>query len=301
MLSKYKIKTLLLTIGVALFGCQYLVTEQFPDFDSIPTINSVLVEGKPVSINIDLTGGLDSLPLQKVNNATVNLYIDGHFSEKMEYTREGVLTSKTIVEPGKEYQCEVIIPGFDTLFCKQVIPIPGKILKVEHKANTGMTDDGYTLSSKILTFKNNPSEKQYYEIKTKGTGKYDNIDTSDYLFHNYIQPMPQITDPVLLNEGIPIALFSNETIKDSVYTMTLHYTSSGSKIYSFIIELRSVTYDYYRYQKQYYLYGEGKYGDITKKAFAFPLYSNIENGYGIFAGYSVSLSDTITSEMYENH
>jgi hypothetical protein len=118
-----------------------------------------------------------------------------------------------------------------------------------------------------------------------------------------------ITDPVLLNEGIPLTVFSNELIESDSYTMTINYTSGNytsngngwnTELYPLVIELRAITYDYYMYLKQLYLYETGRYptdvggGAVTN----FNLYSNIPGGYGIFAGYSWVVSDTIVPEPY---
>jgi hypothetical protein len=105
---------------------------------------------------------------------------------------------------------------------------------------------------------------------------------------------------------LPIALFSNEIISDSVYTLSLNYTTGSSfsnnggpfreKLYPIKVELRTLTYDYYRYKKQYYLYEQGRYADgLINAVTASPVYSNIENGNGIFAGYSSYYSNKIAS------
>jgi len=102
-----------------------------------------------------------------------------------------------------------------------------------------------------------------------------------------------------------MALFSNEIINDSLYTLTLNYTtgSAGSRnggpmrtqIYPFVVELRNLTYEYYRFKKQLYLYEKGRWADgITSSMTNANVYSNIENGYGVFVGYSSVVSDTIT-------
>jgi hypothetical protein len=272
-------------------GCTEVVDKDRYEFDTVPVINAVLVEGEPFSINISLAGDLDSIVLTFVNNAQIDLYVDKYWTEKMEFSEDGFYTSKATVESGKEYQCTIVIPNFDTIFCRQNLPVSSPILKVKHIRPAGIDDYGDSYASTIVTFKNETNESRYYEISTRNSTINNR---PSHLLHYSIQTMAVITDPVLLNEGLPIALFSNESIEDSIYTMTLNYSVGSSTSYSFLVELRSVTYDYYSYQKQYYLYGEGKYGDITTKATAFPLYSNIENGYGIFAGYSISVSDTIT-------
>jgi hypothetical protein len=280
---------------LVLSSCKTLVTDEFPDFKSVPTVNSILVEGKPLSVEVSLTGGLDSLPLSIVTNATIDLYINGKFSEQLDYTEDRNYTSTAIVEAGKEYKCKVVIPGRDTIVCSQTLPKPSPILNVEHINIAGRDDEGTTYPAIKLTFSNDPSERRYYEV-----------------FIRYFQgaiTIHTIIDPVILNEGLPIALFSNELIQDSIYTMTLNYTNGQSSssnggpfrttLFPIVVELRSVSYDYYRYKKQYYLYAEGKDAGITESMTASPLYSNIESGYGIFAGYSVFATDTITPEPYE--
>lgn len=284
-------KGLFIVLCFVMVGCTEIVPTNFPVFEAIPTINSILVEGKPFFVKVSLTGGLDSMVLSNVDNASIELYVNQAYAEQLEYVDNGIYTSKTIIESGKEYQCKVFIPDFDTLFCIQCIPLPNPIINVEYLSSAGIDEYGDPYSSTIITFKNDPSKLQFYEIIIKRTNKSDSSDIPKYFIVNSIPTMPVITDPVLLNEGLSIALFANETIIDSIYTMTLHYSGCSSN--SFLVELRSVSYEYYRYQKQYYLYNEGEYGDITTKTSAFPLFSNIENAYGIFAGYSVSISDTI--------
>ena len=290
-------------------SCQTLVTDDFPDFEKAPTVNSILVAGKPLSVHFSLTGGLDSMPLPTVSNAVVDLYIDGEFAEKLENTGEGTYSSSTLVEAGKEYKCNVIIPGYDTVVYSQTLPEASRILNVEHINIAGRNEEGVSYPAIKVTFKNSLSELTYFEVVIKCFSIYRPWGSDIVQVEEVSTWLQSIVDPVLLNEGLPIALFSNEMIEDSIYTMTINYETGGAEsingswyasLYPFIVELRSVTYDYYRYQKQYYLYAEGKDADFMETATAMPLYSNIENGYGIFAGYSVFATDTITPEAYED-
>jgi len=291
---------------IALLSCKTLITDDFPDFESFPTVNSILVVGKPLSVQISQTGGIDSLPLSTVSNAEIELYIDGKFAEKLENSGDGTYTSTSTVEAGKEYKCNVIIPGYDTVVCSQTLPEASRILNVEHINIGGRDEEGISYPAIKVTFNNSLSERKYYELVIRCYSVYRPWGSDVVQVEEVSTWLQTIVDPVLLNEGLPIALFSNEMIEDSTYTMTINYTngeSGGSKKKyrrPLIVQLRSVTYDYYRYQKQYYLYNEGKNAGFMETATASPLYSNIENGYGIFAGYSVFATDTITPEAYED-
>jgi hypothetical protein len=271
-----------------LCSCTELVTNSFPEFEKVPTVNASCIAGKPITVKLSWTGGLDSLQLEWINNAKIDLFADGTFIEQLTFDSAGLYTSETIVEVEKEYECRIIIPGEDTLVCSQTLPAPSPVLNVEHININGRDEAGNVFHGFELTFKNDLTQTRYYEVTT-----------SDGFFVNF-------SDPLILNEGLPLALFSNEQITDSVYTLTLNYRTNYIRINQngyhvlnpFVITLRSVTYDYYQYQKQAYIYEHGKYADINSSTVAMPFYSNIDNAYGIFAGYSASVSDTLTPYPY---
>ena len=57
-----------------------------------------------------------------------------------------------------------------------------------------------------------------------------------------------------------------------------------------IVELRHISREYYMFKKDFYFYEKNLYPQFTEgTASAFSIYSNIENGMGIFAGYTVSV------------
>lgn len=268
-------------------ACTILVTDQFPEYDKIPTVNAILRKGDPLVVQLSWTGGLDSLPLETINDATIKLFVEGEFTEQLAFDSCGIYSSNALIESEKVYKCQVVIPGEDTIVCSQTLPDPNPILKVEHINIAGRDEEGGIYHAFKVTFRNNPTVKQYFEVES-GAGS-----------------LVAFTDPVLRSEGLSIALFSNECIEDSVYTLTINYSSgyyhyqNGKRVLEpYTVELRSLTFDYYDYQRQYYRYSNGKYGDISVSTNAISLYSNIDNGYGIFAGYSTFVSDTINPEPY---
>jgi len=275
-------------------SCRKLVQDEFPNFEPVPCINSILVAGKPIKVHISLATKLDKTQLEIIDNAQVQLYIDGQFAEILNYEGEGIYVSTTISEPLINYNCQVSIPDFETIECNASIPEAQPILDIVHINNAGVDEEGLTYPAVQFSFPNNPDETTYYEAKII-------FPDDDYYSEGQII---YISDPVLLNEGLPMAVFSNELIETDTYTMTINYYSGHSSstidgvlhtmLDPFILELRTVSYDYYTYVKQQYLYETGRYPDIVGGVITpFPLHSNIEDAYGIFAGYSVVKSDTI--------
>ena len=286
--------SLLLFSLLTLYSCRELVQDEFPDFAPVPTVNSILVAGEPVIIQVSIAGKLDTNKIVLVNNAEVLLSVDGQYRETLTYSDEGIYFSSVVVEPNKTYHCEVNIQGFPTVTCTDSIPEAAVISDIIHINKAGKNEEGLTYPAIKFTFTNNPTVKQYYEVVIK------------LISHGSerLASLERITDPVLLSEGLPIALFNNSLISGSSYTMTINYTGGGYSsingqapqvdLYPLIIELRSVSSDYYKFVKQKFLYEQGRYPEFLAASItAFPLYSNVIGGYGIFSGYSAIQSDTI--------
>lgn len=286
----------LVTLLILFFhsSCRELVTHEFPDFSSIPAVNSILIAGKPLKVHVSLAEKLDTNQLTVINNAAVSLYMEGIFTEDLIPDENGIYISSSLIEPGKSYKLDVNVPGYEPITCNEILPPPSPILNIVHNNNAGKDEEGTIYPSVTVSFKTNPSETQYFELL---------IRTLNY-GHESTATQKKITDPVLLNEGLPLTIFSNEIIRDSVYTMTLNYFTGGAEkmgdepwhttLYPLIIELRSCSADYYRFVKQKYLYEKGRFPEfLAASTNAFPLFSNVPGGYGIFAGYSVVVSDTL--------
>lgn len=281
-------------LSIHFFSCREKVDWDFPDFEPVPTINSILVAGEPIKVHVSLAGKFDSIPLSVVENAIIDLFADGEFIESLAYKEDGIFESSFNAESNILYKCEATIPGFPvaTSICK--IPLSQNILNIEHINFAGVDEEGVSYPAVKIEFSNSPGQPLYFEIVIRML-KYDWVTRPELI---------NISDPVLLNEGLPLALFSNEMIDETSYTMTISYTT-GSASYSsengwqatlfpLTVELRTVNYDYYMYVKQLYLYETGRYPNIIGGVVTpFPLHSNVSNGFGIFAGYSSVKTDTI--------
>lgn len=292
-----KIRFLITVILLMLGSCRELVTDEFPGFSPVPAVNSILIAGKPLKVHVSMAEKLDTSRLTLVSNADISLYIDGRYAENLIQDENGIYFSSSVVEPLKSYKLEVNVPGFRTITCEEIIPAPSPILNILHNNNAGKDEEGMIYPSLTLSFRTNPSQKQYFEIVIR------TLQTS----YERIATMKKIIDPVLLNEGLPLTIFSNEIIRDTVYSMTVNYFTGSAgfsgdepfhtSLFPLIIELRSCSSDYYKFIKQKYLYEKGRFPEfLAASTNAFPLYSNIPDAYGIFAGYSVVVSDTLNPE-----
>ncbi len=283
----------ILLIVLFLSSCREKVYDTFPPFEKVPTLNSIITSDSLVLVHVSMATKLEKAPISGVDNATVHFYEDSANQIQLQYEQEGWYSVQTRLDSCKTYHCEVQIPGYPRAYATAQIPSKPVLVNLEHIAIAGKDEEGTTYPAINFTFKNNPDEMAYYEVVIR---LLNNGNSAELL---------NIVDPVLLEEGLPIALFSNSTIGSHTYTMRLNYTtgSAGSSdsngewrttLYPFVLELRKVSKSYYLHKRSIKLYEIGRYPEFALGGTpVFDVYSNIENGYGIFAAYSSVFSDTI--------
>lgn len=283
-----------LVLMFVFISCREIVTDEFEEFTPVPVVNSIIISGEPIKVHVSLAQKLDSTRLTLIENAIVSLYIDGIFKETLSFTGDGIYISTISAVPSTKYSCIVDIPGYNEVICTDSIPSLPLISDIRHIRLAGKDEEGLSYPAIMITFENDLFKRQYFEIVLRLLQPK----------HERIASLKTITDPVLLNEGLPLTIFSNESIYDPSYTMLINYFTGNASaanggplqttLFPLIVELRSVSYNYYQFVKQKYLYDLGRYPKFMAGSVkTFPLYSNVINGYGIFSGYSVVQTDTI--------
>ena len=299
-----------------LASCRELVTKDFPYLAPSPVVHCILAEGEPLELQLSWTAAMDTARLKFIENAQVRLFVDGEYAETLTHLQKGFYVASCTVASSVRYQCEIHIPGHETIIASDSMPAALAPTNVQYIPVAGRDEEGYPYPAIRFTFANNPNEKRYYEAviwEIRDNYKFEiNPETGEGEFilieddWQTVYPGP-VTDPILKSEGLPIHVFSNELIKGNEYTITLNYTngsfssSDGGEWIAdsrpTILELRSVSYDYYRYAKQKYLYESNFFPEFGRSTPTFSLYSNIDKGYGIFAGYASVFSDTLNIQQ----
>lgn len=197
---------------------------------------------------------------------------------------------------GQTYQLKVLVEGFDTVSSETTIPYPVKINNIQLKTIYGESnlEDFLQVST---SFKDSFGSKNYYFFKVEMRGIHANSEYyQDVSFiYNW-----KIDDPIL---GIAdkfysprILVFDDDLIDGLDYTIHFDiYASSLSLVESYdslvvIPKLYSVSPEFY-----FYCESLNKQKEASNSPFVEPVkvYNNIKNGFGIFAGISVS-TDTAT-------
>lgn len=279
---------------LGLSSCRKVVTDKFPDYPQAITVNSIVKAGEPLLVNVSLTGNLNDSTLHFVDNAEVLLYVNGNLAETLSYEGDGYYSSTVTASENDSLECVVAYKG-DTARCSCIVPQKEIPLGFEYTESAGVDDYGEVLQGLVTHIGNTDNRRKYYEIK---------IFTIEGDYYSGVFIM-DITDPIIKNEGLPLPLFSNELASGEQYSVNLKFMPAtqgwrgGKYIYRpLLIRFRIVDENYYKFTRMHYLYTEGRYSEgIIDNPVMFNAYSNVENGYGVFAAYAEYV-DTVYPPNY---
>lgn len=255
-------------------------------FDNSNPLNVRLGHSVPISYNTS--------PL--IEGAIVILHCDGQVADTLEEIQAGVYQSNIFAEFGKNYQITCSANGFETI-TSAISYLPRKCHIISAQITDSVAADETEIVSEIkIQFADLPDYNDFYDIDL---AYVNNDDTTNIRFYRaYYADIGK--EPVLINEGLlkyyPESLiFSDALFNGKTYTLTVNPTY---KEYDVMIILRHITMDYYNYVKTLTYHINSVDYSLWGSAEPINVISNIDKGFGIFAGYS---SDTIYIIRDENH
>lgn len=284
------------TIIVLLSSCGQLIDDTFDDFAPTPILIGILEADSTFCVRVGITANLTDTVPTLTNNALVIITSTTNIPDTLQYSSSGEYISERKVKAGETYNCTVKIEGFKTITAQTTVPIATKIYSVHFTEKASRTDGGTILSSFDFMLKNIPNKEEYWEVGFELDGIFHDFYTNYTTTRNYNISMHAGQDPVILNEAIPLNLFSDKSMSTSQYNVKFMFYKEGLNyldypddlIDSTMIVLKSVDKSYYEYVKKYYIYQTGKEYGFSFTSQHYPLYSNIENGYGIFTSFSTN-------------
>jgi len=279
-------------------SCSKLICDEFPPFEPVPAINAILVPGRNVNVHVSQVEAIDDTPPLHINEALITLYRNGDSVAEMPLFRSGLYYSHEPIRAGEIYSCSIRIDGFPDLYCKDSIPSNTRVRITDYTNTAKVNEEGGYNAGVTIEFQDDPTTEDYYEVIIDKRTEYSRY--SVYAFDE--------TSEVLLNEGLEpyfteSLVFSDELMEESNISMTLDFEGTNNRKcyyndscvfkvfeHALIVELRHVSREYYMFKKDFYFYEKNLYTQFTEgTSTAFSLYSNIENGLGIFAGFTASV------------
>jgi hypothetical protein len=184
---------------------------------------------------------------------------------------------------------------------------------VEIMENATVDDEGRPCPAFLVTFRTDPNRNLYYSSNIYASFKNNYYDAQYHSYLGYSTESGTMSasintdDPVLLNEGSDRLLFSNAIITDTTYTMKVNawFSSHGwagphtggvkERSGEVVVRMHGLSESAYHYMKSQDVFEEPDAYTNLFLGVVTPLnlYSNVENGLGVFAAIAPMTCDTI--------
>ena len=291
-------------------------------------VSSFVANDSLIKVNI-----LKAIPVDEISqkvyvtDASVKLYEDNVFVENLAladstyelnstiFTTYHYQTKNTKAKVGKTYQVEITTADGKLITSETSIPQPVEIISIDTTFTYAVNQEDHIREANEVfkvRFKD-PSGNNYYRITmttrygTTNGNKFVNVWTRSF---NSFYPLDTIFSYFSEDDNNNFSstttnnflIFNDESINGQEFELTLkraytnvtYYGSRKGEFTQYIIELQSLTKEGYDYLRSIDLQTQSS-GIIEPEPVM--AYSNIENGVGIFAGYSAS-QKTITVGEY---
>ena len=306
-----KIEVVLLIAALSLaFSCSKIIEVELPEVQTKPIVNCLFSPGEPFHLHISLTKKPTDTVEYIVNNASIQIIGDNGIIANPVSLGNGYYTDKTILaQEGTTYFLKVNIPGYQEVRSTSKIEISGtSIVEVRSEEDynvQAVMGTGEEASIKVqkltIAISHNTSSPDYMGVSV----------IEDYLttrlineseFSNGEEPIIEEVlkyrlgymnseDPIITTEGLEtydthnILLFKDELFERKPQPVEMFFEKETET--KFWLRFFQFSPEAFKYLKSWIIHGYTKEYDFWEVYEPLPLYSNIENGYGIFAGYSM--------------
>ena len=286
-------KLLTLSFLFILQNCTKVIEIDIPQDNPRQVLNCLFTENKPFKVRLTKSVGMLDDFSTPIDNATVVLYENNIAVETLNYANS-YYTSQLTAQPNKNYKISSSATGFEQINAQNTIPAPPIITNVSliEEAYFDTTLEGFFGQLNII-IEDDIVQNNYYELEIIRTYYFMNGNEEEYIVG--LTGIEFCSDPIIMNEideqsiskGLVFTDESfNGTSSELQFDFINHYNDDDTPI-SYKVVLRSITEDYYRYKKRlnkHTHFREGEIWDVLIEPIQ--MYSNIEEGYGIFAGYN---------------
>ncbi len=302
----YKILVKSLLLLFIFSSCSKIIDIDIPDkekhIDVIGVMNSESILKMNISKSVSILqstegyyseeGNFISSNIDFVSNASVKIYENNVYKDTLSFTEYGnyIANFKPVV--GSTYKIEVNVPNCETVDAENTIPDKVEIILIDTLtvSSTSFIDTEKMLRCEIkFTDPSEVNNYYYFNICGKKTYTwYDEYNDSLIVWTDSSNVDFDTNDPMIdndskINTGI---IFNDNVINGQTYTLNIDFDKYFSDSTMFHFNLYSISSDYYLYlkslNKQRESIGGGPFTEAVQ------VYTNINNGVGIFAGINKS-------------
>lgn len=257
------------------------------DYENKIVVNAAVSVDHPLRVQVSRSKGILSAdPYQYVSDAVVQVVQNGE-STALTHDALGLYRGNHSLSSQQSFKIEVTTSE-GTVIGEDEIPAPVKITSLQHTDTVGFLGLGRTVSRTALTWKDPSGEKNYYELLM-----YQQVDdTVDFMPMNTTSlSVKNNSSGDVLSSGddyINQFLISDDLFDGQEFTLEVFALTprDDAPVY---VSLKSLSANYYEYLIKKQLSAENADDPFAEPVSAA---SNVQNGLGIVAGYSLDV-DTI--------
>lgn len=268
-------------------SCTIEIPFEVESIDKQLVVNSVFSTDKPFIFHFSTTSS-PVLPVEEIQDSLHFILYENDVVMLDTNVISKELLTCFVPRPKKSYAIEVFSEDCPPVRANDTLPGLVYIDAAMIIIPAGIDEYGDETAEAQITFTDPPYERNYYELLLYSMVRGE---PKGYWQHSGDS---KIIDPVLINEGdmdyLPSSyFFSDELFDGKEYTLRVRSKGGGFGPDNGVT-LRSVSRSYYLYRKFYTRHAhnqqfQGDFLDIVFMGEPQNMYTNIENGYGIFVGY----------------
>jgi len=145
-------------------ACTQLISGEYPEYEPVMVVNSILVAGQPITFHVSLAEKIDSTSLTMVDNALLTLTSSDGGSEVMAPVGEGLYISERITMPGEIYACLIQLEGHEDLYACDTVPEITEVKITGQTNRARQNEEGIFMEGIELEFRDDPSTMDFYEV-----------------------------------------------------------------------------------------------------------------------------------------
>lgn len=277
---------LLLCIIFSLYSCSKDIELNMTLANPTLVINSLLTPNEAVTVRLTSTTSILDSTYPNIENAQVTLFEDGNAVSKLKQNSEGLYTSEYHPKAGSVYKITASASGFDSVIAVDSIPSNYPDIKDIAFRYPSVIMEDITFGKLSIQLKDPENRAtSFYEIILTTEMEFGGKIISNYV--NFYAANKAVTikdwDPPYPNT----ILFTNQSFPGKLIDFTVFVNNNTCPI----VKVRRVSYNYYKFKTTLYLHQytqawNRETMDDFFKGEPVEMYSNIENGFGIFASYA---------------
>lgn len=271
-------------------ACDLVVDVDIPIEEQKLTLNSFFIQDSVWTAKLSLSRHiLDEANFKTVDDGLVVIFEQGNPVDTLFSEGNGIYSADSKPVPGRSYEIKVISPAHGSVRSRSYLPEAVAINNMEMEIPQDLSVDDPKISIRFQ-LKDRAQETNYYQVLLTMERRYKNHFSGEEMIAHQTVPL-ESNDPVIANtndnnsEGFFFkdALFDGKEISLS---LKAPYWGAGNEGMKLIFYLRTLSEDFYKYKITSRLRNSTS-GD----PFAQPVnvYTNVENGFGIFGGFSQSV------------